>query len=232
MLDLCDFHAHILPNADHGSSSVSISLSQLELASQYGVTRIFATPHFYPHQDSVSSFLKRRDSAYMHLIDAKPEGYPDIVLGAEVLLCPKIDRLPGIGEFCIPGTKTLLLELPFNDFSNEYIYAVEGLVLSGYKIILAHAERYQRDQIEDLMDLGALLQLNAPVLTRFFKSRTVEEWKSRNKVVAIGSDIHGTDKNAYKLFDIAKKKLGPYISTVQTYTDDLWAKAQNSTKIG
>ena len=117
MLDLCDFHAHILPNADHGSSSVSLSLSQLEYATQYGVTRIFATPHFYPHQDSVSSFLERRNNAYKHLIDAKPEGSPDIIPSAEVLLCPKLDRLPGLEELCIPGTKTLLLELPFNDFS-------------------------------------------------------------------------------------------------------------------
>ena len=56
--DLVDFHAHILPEADHGSSSLEMSLWQLASAKRYGVTRIIATPHFYPHVHTVESLLK------------------------------------------------------------------------------------------------------------------------------------------------------------------------------
>lgn len=227
MLDLCDFHSHILPNADHGSSSVSESLAQLRLAMKYGVTRIFATPHFYPHRDSVSSFLRRRLSSYNQLIEAKPEGYPEIVLGAEVLLCPNIDRLPDLDKLCINGTKTILLELPFNDFGNEYVYAVEGISALGYDIVLAHAECYQREHVEDILSISPKIrvQVNASALVPFFKNRTIEDWKRRKKVVAVGSDIHGEDAKAYKMFDIAKKKLGEYLPFVVSSCDKIWDSA-------
>ena len=52
-LDIVDFHAHVLPCADHGSSSVSTSLSQLSYAKGAGVKRIIATPHFYPHKHTL-----------------------------------------------------------------------------------------------------------------------------------------------------------------------------------
>ena len=61
-MDIVDFHSHILPEADHGSSSVEESLEQLNLALKRCVTRIVATPHFYPNHDSPERFLRRRAS--------------------------------------------------------------------------------------------------------------------------------------------------------------------------
>lgn len=56
MIDLSlDYHAHILPGCDHGSSSVAMSLKQIDMAKAAGIKTICATPHFYPHKESVSS---------------------------------------------------------------------------------------------------------------------------------------------------------------------------------
>ena len=61
MIDLSlDYHAHILPGCDHGSSSVDMSLKQINMAKEAGVQTICATPHFYPHKESVSSFIESR----------------------------------------------------------------------------------------------------------------------------------------------------------------------------
>ena len=58
---MIDFHAHILPGADHGSDGLETSLRQLALAEEAGVDTIVATPHFYPQSDSFSEFLRRRE---------------------------------------------------------------------------------------------------------------------------------------------------------------------------
>ncbi len=222
-MDICDFHSHILPNADHGSDSVEISLRQLALARKYGVTRIIATPHYYPHVDSVEEFIKRRNESYILLMNAVGnEEIPEIKLGAEVLLCPNMEKLPSLDQLCIEGTKTILLELPFNDFSHEYVTTVEAILGMGFNIVLAHAECYDPKNIEQFLALGVKIQINASALIPFFKNRTVEKWKKRFKVIALGSDIHGEDKHAYKNFSIARKKLGGYLEFLKERSDAIW----------
>ena len=59
-----DFHAHVLPAADHGSDCLETSLAQLKMAVDAGVSDIFATPHFYVNADTVESFIERRERAF------------------------------------------------------------------------------------------------------------------------------------------------------------------------
>ena len=222
MTNLCDFHSHILPNADHGSDSVEVSLKQIEFAKKYGITRILATPHFYPHADSLERFLARRDRAYKELISSLEDDSVEIKLGAEVLICPNLDRLPGLEKLCIGGTRTLLLELPFNDFGPEYVHTIEDLLRDNYDIILAHAERYPFSNIEELVALGVKIQVNASAVDRFFGNPKVNAWRKSKVLVALGSDIHGPDPVAYKKFKNAVNKLGEYALYMQSYTDEIW----------
>ena len=56
-----DFHAHILPGADHGSRSPEDTEAQLTTLGECGVAHVAATPHFYPDVwDSADSFLTFR----------------------------------------------------------------------------------------------------------------------------------------------------------------------------
>lgn len=224
-MDVCDFHSHILPGVDHGSYSLEESLAQLALARKNGVTRIVATSHFYPHNESVEAFLKRRDEAYMLLKSICGDDYPDLRLGAEVLLCAGLDEIPMLDELCIHGTKAILIELPFNDFGQEYIRSVRGLIERGYRVILAHAERYDLDNIEMMLETGAVLQVNAHSLTSVFSKRIFASWLERKKVAAIGSDIHGVDKRAYKRFCRACKRLGSYAEEVKRVSDSIWSSS-------
>ncbi len=221
-MNLCDFHAHILPCADHGSSSLDTSLAQLRLATAADVSRIIATPHFYPHKHSVHSFIERRNCAYRELTSAMPEGMPEIRLGAEVLLCPNMAHLPGVESLAVYGTKTLLIELPFNDFGREYIHSVEGLLIAGYNIVLAHADRYESKNIEAMLDLGVTLQLNATAITKFFRRRAVSDWLRRGVVSAIGSDIHGVDSSAYKVFKRSLSWAGKALPDIMLRSDKIW----------
>lgn len=51
-----DYHAHVLPGCDHGSDSVETSRKQLAMAAAARVRTVCATPHFYPHKESIPSF--------------------------------------------------------------------------------------------------------------------------------------------------------------------------------
>lgn len=208
MIDVIDFHSHILPNADHGSSSAEESLRQLELASLNGVHRIVATPHFYPHRHYIEDFLKRRNEAWERLNSLRGQGMPSVAIGAEVLICDEIEKMHGLEELCIRGTDILLLELPFSVFKHEYRNSVIRLIKNGFTVVLAHADRYDADNINLLVECGAKIQLNADALSGTFLNRHIKEWLSRGDVVALGSDIHSTDKKAYKNFARACNKLG------------------------
>ena len=225
-MDFVDFHAHILPHVDHGSFSTQTTIAQLEFAINAGVKRIVATPHFYPHEENPEHFIERRNAYYKRLVERVPDNSPEIKLGAEVLICDNIEEMPMLEELCISGTKVLLLELPFTDFSDSYIRSVRALVNQGYTVILAHADRYDPKNIDCLLGAGAFIQLNANALSGLFIPKHIKAWLDGNKVYAIGSDIHGEDKNAYVRFSKAIKRLGNRALLIKEYSDAIWQKAE------
>ena len=227
-IDVVDFHAHILPRADHGSNSLKTSLTQLELAKKQGVTRIIATPHFYPHAHTLTDFLQLREKSAAELIKNSTDMSVEVKVGAEVLLCPGMENFPFLDKLCFAGTNVLLLELPFSDFKEDYCVTVSRIIESGIDVILAHADRYSPKNIEALIDVGvSKLQLNAISLTGFFKDKVLYNWLDRNLVVALGSDIHGTDASYYKKFNKAKKSISQYLNFVKSSSDEIWNKTSN-----
>ena len=221
-MDFVDFHAHIIPHADHGSTSTDVSIMQLQLALKHGIKRIVATPHFYPHMESAEAFLNRRNACYKRLVERYTYDAPEVILGAEVLICDNIEQMPGLDTLCIEGTKAILLELPFTDFSDNYVYSVKELINQGYTVILAHADRYDPDNIDRLLSVGAHIQLNADALSKLFVPKRIKKWLSGGNVYAIGSDIHGVDKRAYTRFNRAISKLADSASSIKEHSDAIW----------
>ncbi len=190
-----DFHAHILPGCDHGSDGWKTSRRQMVLARQAGVGMICATSHFYGHHTSVERFLEKRQRCYEELMAHAPEGCPRILLGAEVLAFEGIDRLPGLKELRLQGTKTLLLEMPFTHWSDELLDSVEAISEDeDFRIVLAHVDRYDRKAIEKLFRLDRVKgQVNVDNLKKRFGARYLRQWAREGLIVAVGSDIHGTE---------------------------------------
>ncbi len=221
-----DFHAHILPGADHGSGSVNETLFQLDSAMKHGVCRIIATPHFYPHRHSVDAFIERRNNGYRALLPALNHNMPKIALAAEVLICDGMENMPGLDKLFIQGTNTLLLELPTNNFSYRYTDSVEQMIKMGIDVIIAHADRYSQSNVNELLGVGARLQLNASSVARLFVKKHITDWISCGKVVALGSDIHGRDNKAYRTFSRAAEKLSSKCESIKTESDKIWQDAE------
>lgn len=196
---LIDFHAHILPGADHGSDSMETSAAQLKLLFEGGVGTVVATPHFYPQRDSVSSFLERRERTLEKLLSGAKGNRPRICAGAEVLVCPGIDHMPGLSRLFIEGTDVILLEMPFGPWSRQHIEAVEGIVRMGAVVVMAHIDRYSPSQIKMLSSqCDVLYQLNGETQKTLSGRKKARDISRELTVAAIGSDIHGADKKAVK----------------------------------
>lgn len=80
-----DIHTHCLPGMDDGAKDLETSLQMLRLLRRQGVAKAALTSHYYPHKESLDSFLKRREAAWQRL---RPhtctEEYPELLLGAEI----------------------------------------------------------------------------------------------------------------------------------------------------
>ena len=224
---ITDFHSHILPGLDHGSSSRETSLWQIKAAKKAGVSRIVATSHFYADSIDVPSFLSLRSQCFAELSEALMPDDPEILLGAEVLLFENLDRMPLVEKLCIEGTNVFLAELPMNSIDDSIAGTVERLIDKGLDVILAHADRYETHIINVCIDVGAKIQLNAEGLIEYRNRKRCLRWADDGHVYAIGSDIHGKGKN-YELFKKAVKILGDRRHDIFARTDSLLRPENNA----
>lgn len=208
-LSLIDFHSHILPCVDHGSGSLAQTCEQLNIVCSSGVDTIVATPHFYPNANSVTSFSQEIRNAIQSIQEAKIQT-PNICVGAEVLCCPQLERMDGLEALCIQGTNILLLEAPLNHWHNDFFHTVDSL-LQRFTVVLAHIDRYVRYQEKELhllLEMGALAQINGYAFSSLSLRKKLRPFLESDRVVALGSDLHGADAKGYAQFVASQKRLG------------------------
>lgn len=214
---LIDFHSHILPRADHGSDSLATSLKQLELAKAARVGTVVATPHFYPHKMTLESFLDRRNKCHSKLAEAY-DGPVNIRVGAEVMVCRGLERMEGLEQLCVDSTNVLLLEMPSGKWSNSLIDTVIELDDDPrFNVVLAHIDRYDISWVKPLIDYGINCQINAVAMVKLFSRKKYLNLIDRGSVVALGSDIHGTEVG-YKHYTAAVRYMGDRTAVVMNRT--------------
>ena len=133
---LVDVHCHVLPEMDDGSEAVDVSLAILRQEKEQGVGAICATSHYYARQNSIPDFCARRSEAMGRLTAAiaeSKEPLPQILPAAEAAYFPRMEE-QDLSPLCIQGTRTLMLEMPFADWTDLQVEAVESLALDcGYR---------------------------------------------------------------------------------------------------
>ncbi|MGI6576856.1 MAG: CpsB/CapC family capsule biosynthesis tyrosine phosphatase [Eubacteriales bacterium] len=211
-----DFHAHILPECDHGSNSLENSLYQLSEAQQAGVSTVVATPHFYMYHDTVDSFIDRRDHCYQTLIEATNlvNLNINIIKAAEVTLFIDLPNLTDLRRLCIEGTNYMLLEIPGQKWSNWVSQSLSKLIYR-HKIIpvIAHIDRYDTRTVRRLAEMKIPFQLNASALIPVIRRLKYMKMIEHGRIHVLGSDVHSTAKE-YKDFARAVKVLNKHIDTL------------------
>ena len=195
---MVDYHSHILPEMDDGADSVETSLAMLRESSRQGVDLICATPHFYADEEDPKSFLRRRSEAYSRLREAMGDGkgYPDILLGAEVLYFPGISVAEEMRELCLEGTFFLLVEPPMLPWTDAMLDEIEACVSSLHCIpVIAHIDRYMRllnapELLNRVMGRKMLIQANAAFFLHRQSQDAALDSLRHGRIHFLGSDCH------------------------------------------
>ena len=218
---MIDIHNHLLYGIDDGSKSIDDSVNIIREMSKIGYTDIILTPHYISH----SKYNSPRDKnliLFENLRNALSENGIDInlYLGNEIYINHHIGDLLDNGKVSsLNGSKYLLIELPMNG-EYDYMDVFEDLIYDGYKVILAHPERYHAfqkdfDKIYDLEEIGVYFQCNIEsILGSYGKGaiKMVKRMYKEKKVSFLATDIHHK-KRDYGKFDKAKKKIRKFLSS-------------------
>lgn len=217
MNNYIDMHSHILDGIDDGSRSIEESVEIIKKLSKMGFTGVVATPHYIEG----SSYNANNSIKKSHIDDLrsllKKEQIPvTIYLGNEIFICENIDSLVKMEEIhSINCTNYLLIELPFEQeisSLNEYLFRLRSM---GYKIIIAHPERYKYFQkypemLEEYLDMGILFQCNyGSIIGRYgaCAKKAMQTFLKNGYVSILSSDVHRTDGTFFEDFLNAKKKI-------------------------
>ena len=215
---MVDYHSHILPQMDDGSESMEMSLQMLSESFHQGVDVIVSTSHFYADEEDPKSFIQRRNCAFLRLKDAmltRAEGFPLIILGAEVLYFPGIAEADGVDLLAVGCRSSILVEPPMMPWSDSMLDEIAQLGENlGCRPVIAHVNRFMEhlhDEtlIDRVLEREMLVQVNA---NYFLKPNTVKA-AIRNlkngKIHLIGSDCHNLTSRA--------PNLGPVRRLMRTY---------------
>ena len=163
---MIDIHSHILPNIDDGSKSIEQSLNQLKRAEEGGVSEIYLSSHYFPgHYKYTRQEYDEKLNALRKL--AKVAGLKiKITSGFEVFIQPGILNDIKQHSLTLGDSPYVLIESELNGLPTDFYDNVYPLLRSGYKPILAHAERYvsimhRPSKARDLTDKNIYIQCNA-----------------------------------------------------------------------
>ena len=194
-----DMHSHLLPGLDDGVATLEdaeqIILSLIEL----GYRRIITTPHVMSdaYRNTPEIILDKLEILRKHLQERNIE--INISAAAEYYLDEALFKMVETQQPLLTfGQKYLLFETnfltePFN--LKEFIFLA---TTKGYKLVLAHPERYlylqnNLPKVQDLLDRGVLMQMNISSLTGYY-SKPVQQMAfklvDRGMIHWLGSDCH------------------------------------------
>lgn len=214
-----DVHSHILPNVDDGPRSMDDTIEMLKIGHQQGIRTIIATPHYAcgSKNKSVEDLQTIRDQvqAEAHKIN---EDYR-ILLGHELYYSESIvEALKSQQALTLAGSRYGLVEFSVTESYKIIYQGLKEFIMAGYAPILAHTERYhclrkREDLIQELIQLGAYIQMNSSSLKGglFNSEASYNRRLLRNGMVhLIGSDSHNTSTRKPlmdEVIDVLYKKI-------------------------
>lgn len=228
-IPVVDFHSHVLPGIDDGSKSPEMSEEMLSRSREQGVDVMVATPHFYADCMTMDSFCERRASALRSVRKLQGD-FPRVLCGAEVAFFPGVSRAEELERLQIEGTNLLLLEMPFDSWTQYELQEVRGLLTRGIQPVIAHLERFYSFKnngrmIQQLLELPVYIQINAEALTTWSGRRKVLPLFRAGLPLLLGSDCHNTSTRPPNLRlgrELLEKKLGAgYLDEMDAFTAGL-----------
>ena len=232
---MIDIHSHLLPGVDDGFKTIEGSLEQLKQAQEEGVTDIVLTPHYILNSEFESSYAENKKIFSLLKKEAKKEGINiNLYLSNEIYINDNIDKLVKSKKINPINNKYLLIELPMNSNLVTSERIIFNLISEGYKVILAHPERYMifkqdKKKIDKYLSMGVLLQGNYKSLFGKYGKASKKLLKyllKTKRITFLGSDIHKNEKYGVKRLKFKLRVIG----LKRDYIDNLLYKNFDSVR--
>lgn len=192
-------HSHLLPGLDDGVQTLEQAEEIIVNFVKLGYTHLVTTPHVMSdaYRNTTAGILEKLQELKDHLRDKNIS--ISISAAAEYYLDEALIKMIEADQPLLTfGDRYLLFETnfitePFN--LKDFIFLA---TTHGYKLILAHPERYLYLQnnlakVEDLLDRGVLLQLNMSSITGYY-SKPAQQMAfkliEKGWIHWLGSDCH------------------------------------------
>jgi len=203
-----DIHCHILPGADDGPKTMEDTISMIRLAHEQGISHMIATPHYHqgrygrPSSELISRLKEVREAVRQAGLPVRLSLGNEIYYNGSVLEKLESRRILTLGK-----TSYILVEFsPAEDY-RHMSDALHGLLLGGYRPVLAHAERYgclREDigRVKELVRMGYYIQVNAASIqgdAGFFVKRFTDKLMKEDLIHFAATDAHGTGSRSPKI---------------------------------
>ena len=214
-----DIHNHILPGIDDGAQTIEDALNLIDAARKDGTRVIVFTPHYRePYKKNTSEYLKMVFNEFKKILDSR---YRDMefYLGSEVHYEMAVPELLHSHEvMTYNDTHYALIEFRYKSAKSEILNALREVKRFGFTPVIAHLERYEicvndKDIIDDILDQGALIQINADSVMgkqgfriKHFCHKLLKE----ELVDFIASDAHNMDHRPPMLNECYKRVAKKY----------------------
>ena len=191
-----DMHSHLIPAIDDGATSLEDSINMIKALHELGYNKIITTPHV------MSDFYKNSPETILcglELVRAELQKQNisiELKTAAEYYLDYEFEEKIKAGNLLTFSDNYILVETSFMEAPPKFKELIFQLQLEGYKVILAHPERYPFMSMEDYKDLqsrSVFMQLNLLSLIGYYG--TVVQNKA-NKMIEqglisfVGTDCH------------------------------------------
>ena len=207
-----DIHSHFIPGIDDGSPDMETTISLIKEMQGLGFKKVITTPHV------MSDFYKNTSDIILKgLTDIRSELKVqninmEIEAAAEYYIDYDFEQKIGKEKFLTFGDNYILVELSFMEAPKNLFDIIFKLQLEGYKVVLAHPERYAfftMDDYEELVNRGVLLQINWLSIIGYYSPQIEQKTKdliAADMVSFIGSDCH--NMNHAELYKKCQTKKG------------------------
>ena len=197
MRDLYDIHCHILPGVDDGAKDMDMALSMIEKEIDAGVETIILTPHF--RKEMFEPDMEDIWNAYDELLYETRYKNIRLYLGCEFHAnMEMVETLDNDLRPTLADSRYVLTEFAHNSTRAFMKERADALLMSGYRPIIAHIERYRAtrkdfDLIEDLIEMGFEVQVNADAIIGrdgLGAQRFCKKLMQEDMLHYVGSDTH------------------------------------------
>jgi protein-tyrosine phosphatase len=214
-------HSHLIPGIDDGARTMEDSIAMVRRMHELGFKKLITTPHiqgeFYKNTPEIilEGLAKLKEAVAAENIAIELEA------AAEYLLDDAFEEKMNAGTLLAFSNKFILVEMSYYSPNPDLKNLIFNLQVDGYKVILAHPERYTYwfndfAKYDDLKDRGVYFQLNTVSLAGHYPEpvkKFAEKLIEKGMIDFIGSDMHNMNYMKSMENSLKEKALGKLIAS-------------------